>query len=74
MIVRVSFFLGFDKIYEHFLFLFQMLLFFDFIVDVGPISEDAFRVFKLFIVVMNCTYEMWVLGIHICLYMRIVYS
>jgi hypothetical protein len=28
-----------------------------FIVDVGPISEDVFRVLELFIVVMNCTCE-----------------
>jgi len=59
---------------EHFWFLFQMLLLFVFIVDVGPISEDAFRVLELFIDVMNCTCEIWVLGFYICLHMRIVYS
>jgi hypothetical protein len=51
-----------------------MLLFFVFIVDVGPISEDVFRVLELFIVVMNCTCEMWVLGFYIFLHMQIVYS
>ena len=49
-----------------------MLLLFVFIVDVGPISEDAFRVLELFIDVMNCTCEIWVLGFYICLHMRII--